>query len=195
MALTLVTAASGDLVTLDELRAHLNIDDQGMDGLLRGFIAAATAEIEGANGWLGRAFLTQTWKFTIDEFTAWRIRIPLAPLASITSIEYIALDGTLTTLSSSLYSVFTGPTPGFVEPVYGQSWPSARYQSEAVRITYVCGYGAAAAVPDLIKLAIKMRAGALLAARESSVPGMPEVREWDWARNMLENLRVRVSCP
>lgn len=192
MALTLITAPVLEPVSLEEARAHLRIDGEYEDLTIRGMLRAALAELDGHHGWLGRAILTQTWKFTIDAFPCGAIRLPLPPLQSVTSVKYLDGAGVEQTLSSALYTVFTGPEPGFVEPVYGGTWPVTRGITEAVRITYVAGWASAAAIPEPIKLYLKMRAGTLYATRET-VGALKE--DAPWARFMLENYRIRALCP
>lgn len=115
-------------------------DDTAHDSHLTRIIGAVTRDVERHTR---RALITQTWQLKLREFRATRrILLPRPPLASIGSIVYFNDSGVSTTLSSALYQVATGSTPGFVEPAYGQDWPSTRAETaEAITITYTCGYG------------------------------------------------------
>jgi uncharacterized phiE125 gp8 family phage protein len=104
-----------------------------------------------------RAFNTQTWDLTLDQFPCDAITMPLSNLISVTTITYIATDGTSTTLSTDYYSVDTASSPGRIYLKWGQVWPPTRSIENSVVIRFVCGYGATAAlVPAAIKQAILM---------------------------------------
>jgi len=101
-------------------------------------IATALADAERCTR---RAFITQTWRLSLREFPP-RIYLPRPPLQSITSIQYTDDDGTIQTLSSSLYQVTLDASPAYVEPAFGKSWPSIRSETvEPIVITYVAGFG------------------------------------------------------
>jgi len=108
-----------------------------------------------------RAFITQTWDDKRDGFPCEDnfLELPLAPLISLTSVTYVDPAGVTQTLSASLYTVDApvGPKarPGRVVLAYGQVWPSTRDVVNAVVVRFVAGYGAAAAVPSLIKTCLK----------------------------------------
>jgi uncharacterized phiE125 gp8 family phage protein len=67
-------------LSLAELKSHLRLDFNDEDALLFGYLRAAVAHIEGADGWLGRQLINATWELRLDCFT-WPIRMPLPPLA------------------------------------------------------------------------------------------------------------------
>ncbi len=176
-ALTLVTApSSGDpVVTSTEAKLYARQDETADDTLFTGLIAAATKLAE---KWTRRFFVTQTWKYFIDcfpgnsiypaflrvpmaipapDYTNDQILIPRPPLLSITHIKYYDTSGTQQTLSSANYQVDVASEPGRIIPSYGNTWPATRYPYlNAVEIQFVAGYGAASAVPDDIKTAIKL---------------------------------------
>jgi uncharacterized phiE125 gp8 family phage protein len=166
------------------------------DPLLIALLEAARGEIDGGRGWLGRALITQTWDLVLDEFPAVTrnnpyaaIKVPLPPLQSVTSVTYLDDNGVSQTLSASLYDVDIKSEPGQVRPAYGESWPTTRDTPQAVTVRFVAGYGAAAAVPALIKLWLRIRLSTLYEHREqfvtgtivSSLPGMDA---------MLDSLRI-----
>ena len=102
-------------------------------------IAAATADLERHTR---RAFITQTWRLSLNCFPDWRIYLPRPPLQSVTSIQYVDANGTMQSHSSTLYRVTTDAAPGYIEPAYNQVWPVTRpMTSEAVQITFVAGFG------------------------------------------------------
>ncbi len=155
--LKLVTESTIEPVKLDEFKLSQRIDWDDEDGLLASYLTAARKYIEGITN---RQFVNATWRLALDCFPCWEIRFPRAPLASVSSIQYVDSDGTTQTLSSLAYQVDTYREPGLILPAYGYSWPSAREQSSAVLVLAVVGYGASAsATPELAKRAICSLAG------------------------------------
>ena len=102
---------------------------------------AIKAAIDDAERCTRRAFITQTWRLSLREFPA-RIYLPRPPLQSITSIVYVDSFGATQTLSPSLYQVTLDDSPAYVEPAFGQAWPSIRSETvDPIKITYVAGFG------------------------------------------------------
>lgn len=138
--MTLIVAPTAEPVTLAELKAQLGIktDDQLSDSVLLRRLAEAR---KWAEGYTQRSFMPQVHELRLDVFPAnGEIRLPLPPVTEIVSIKYIADDGTLTTVDAADYALDTaGPVP-FVRPVYGETWPSPRAESSAVRVRYAAGY-------------------------------------------------------
>jgi uncharacterized phiE125 gp8 family phage protein len=170
MGLSLVTGPTTEPVTLAETKAHLRVDIAEDDGLIAGYILAARRYAE---GYTRRAFMTQTWDYTIDY--AWpstnasgyctqRITLPLPPLQSVASISYVDTDGNTQTLSSDQYLVKTDDTSGVIEPAYGVTWPDIRYQIWAVTVRFVAGW---AQIPDEIRMAILLLVGHWYENRET----------------------------
>ncbi len=78
MIARLITPPSADPVSLAETKTHLRVahgEDDAYIGLL---ISAATQYLDGYDGILRRALVTQTWETDAD-------RLPLAPVQSVTS--------------------------------------------------------------------------------------------------------------
>jgi len=86
-------------------------------------------------------------------------------------ITYIDGDGALQTLSTDYYDVQTG-WPGVINLAEGYAWPTTKKVLGAVKITFVCGYGATPSlVPEAIRIAILMTVGHLYNNRESTIVG------------------------
>lgn len=170
--LKLITEPSTEPVTLAELKAQARVDTDitDDDSMLTAYGVAARQQCEQI---LGRALITQTWARVIDCFPWTEIELGMPPVSAITSITYIDTAGATQTLSSSAYVLDpTGEEPGFVLPAYGYTWPTTLDTAGAVTVTFTCGYGAAAAVPEPIKLWIKMRAATLYRFREAISGGL-----------------------
>ena len=90
--------------------------------------------------------------------------LPRGAAQAVSSVKYIAQDGTLTTLATSVYSTeIASEGASYVHLAYNQTWPTARYVHNAVQITYTAGYADLgspsdyrANIPEAIKLALKM---------------------------------------
>lgn len=155
MALTLFAAPDGEPVTLAEAKSHLRVDVADDDVLITALITGSRLHLDGRDGWLNRALVTQDWDLTLDAFPAGAIEVPLPPLQSITHIKYLDTTGVEQTWPASKYTVDIKSAPGRIEPAYGETYPSTRAVLNAVTIRFRAGYGAAAAVPEAIKLGLK----------------------------------------
>lgn len=166
MQLTLVTPPAATPVTLAEVKEHLRVSNTKSDSFLTALIAATTQHLDGRAGTLRRALVTQTWRVDAPDFPACRsLELPLPPLQSVTSVQYYDADGVLQTFDAANYRVIATDMFGHVELVSGASWPVTQDRSDAVRVTFVAGYGAAAAVPDGIKHALKLHIADLFGSR------------------------------
>lgn len=168
MPLKLITAPAERPVSLAEARLHLRVDHQDEDELIAGLLDAAIAHLEGKDGVLGRALVTQTWELILDHLPDEAIQIPLAPLQSVTSVRYYDTANALQTLAPALYYVDTANEPGWVTRVSAATWPETFDGANSVLVRFVAGYGAASAVPGPIKAAIKLLVGHLYRNREAT---------------------------
>lgn len=149
-----VAPPAAEPVTAADVRSRLGIGTEISDDALTAFIKSARQTIDGADGWLGRALITQTWKLVGPGFPFEPIRLPLPPYQSVVSVKYFDGTGVQQTIDPSLYQVEAG-SRSYLIPVYGTYWPSARRPSGAVEIVYKAGYGdAGTAVPEPIRQAI-----------------------------------------
>lgn len=177
----IVTAPSGDVVTLSDLKSHLKYESSDQDDYIESLRDVAVDAIERD---LRCQLLTATWDVYFDQFpfvstftgvdygsdygiprglehrTSW-LSIRKAPVSSITSIVYTDVDGTSRTLSTDIYTLNNKRTPARVTLKHLKSWPSTRAIEQAVRVRFVAGYGTAADVPAAIKHAIKLKVDGL----------------------------------
>lgn len=146
-------APAAPLLTIADAKAHLRVDHADEDALISGLIDAAHAHIDGYGGTLGRALITQTWTVDFPTFMN-RMDIPLAPVQSAT-IQYYDSTNAQQTLATSVYAVLTDGLGPYVDLKYNQQWPQTYTRDDAVKITFVAGYGAtAASVPAAIRAAM-----------------------------------------
>lgn len=174
MRVNLITPASLEPVTLDELKLHLKPADEDTteDEYLEGLITTAREHAEDVTR---RAILSQTWDLYLDEFPSEEfIDLPFGNLQTITSIAYKDSDGVSTSMTETTdYLVeLNGEQVGRIVLAYGQTWPSfTAYPSNPITIRFVCGWTTAALVPYRIKAAIKMLCSDLYEMRGEPVLG------------------------
>ena len=163
MSYTLITAPATEPVTEALLREHATLDSNVSSALLTLYLKAARASAEGITG---RAILPQTWEATFDAFSD-ALELAKPPVVSISSLSYYDTSGTLQVLSPTAYVLDARTLPGWVVPVYGESWPATQPRVNAVTVRFVSGYANEASVPDEIKHWIYARAAAAIDNRES----------------------------
>lgn len=173
MALRLIDGPDAEPLSLAQVRLHLRIDASGApashpdDELLTRYIAAARRHLDGRDGWLGRVFITQTWDLLLDRFPAAEIRVPLPPLQSVSSVQYMDTAGDTQTLSTDDYTVDAVSEPGWIVPGTA-GWPSTYDQINAVAVRFVAGYGTTGAdVPETIVQAMLLLIGHWYQNREA----------------------------
>lgn len=182
--MTLVRIASPAALPIDEaiVFAHLRLilDDEGEPDaaeadLVRGYLAAACALLDGPGGMLARCLISQTWALKLPRFPRGPIAIPLPPVSAVSSVAYLDPAGASQTLDAGAYVVAgLGSDDVSVHPAPGASWPAVRSgHPEAVTVTFVAGYGATAAdVPEPIRGAILEIVADRYAFRESVSAGV-----------------------
>ena len=140
--------------TTAEAKEEMRIDFSDHDTKIGTLITAAR---RWAEDYTRRAFITQTWVQRMDYFPNNLIELAKPPVQSVTSIQYIDTDGDTQTWAASSYIVDTKAIRCRITPEWGDWWPSERDIMNAVIITFVSGYGAAASnVPEEIRQAILM---------------------------------------
>jgi uncharacterized phiE125 gp8 family phage protein len=148
------TDAATEPVTQAEAQLWCKQDDDTDDAIFDSLIIGARRWVE---NWTGRALIDQTWTQIID----WRfpriITLPYPPLSSITSLAYTDSAGDSQTLTEDTdFIASTNQVKPILYEAWTKSWPSVRPIREAITVTYVAGYGAAAAnVPDDFKIAMR----------------------------------------
>jgi uncharacterized phiE125 gp8 family phage protein len=144
------------IVTWAEAKAHLRLDSDFEQDLVEGYIAAATAWIDGPEGWLGRSIGVQTLELTDCAFG--NDALPYGPIVSIESIHYKDAPGLEQELPDTDYRLLLNGS------IYAQAWPAVGSDPEAVRVRYVAGY---ASVPSPIKQAILLLIGQWFVTRQA----------------------------
>ena len=178
---TLITAPTTEPVSLADARRQCRIDGTEHDATLAALITAARQHIEAVTR---RALITQTWELRLDEWPEDELELPHAPVQSITSIQYVDQNGALQTLSSSVYATELPAgdyaMPGEIRLAVNSTWPVILGDDGVVRIRYVAGYGAGAAVPKALTSALLLLVQAWFdQSRDSSIAlGAAEALLW-----------------
>jgi uncharacterized phiE125 gp8 family phage protein len=168
----IVTPAASLPVTRSDAKAEFRIETTHYDDEIDRKLAVATEEVEEE---CRLQLLNATWKLILDRFPEsdhcgpGEILIEKCPVASITSVVYVATDGTTTTLATSDYRTDLVGFPARIQPAFGLAWPATRDVSNAVTVTFVAGYGASAiSAPARTKQAVLCRARELFEGCDES---------------------------
>lgn len=156
-----VAGDGAPVVTLEEVKEHLRVRHDREDGNLTIYLAAAIADLDGAEGWLGRALVERTYVKTFDDTTG-VLRLPYPPIVSISAVEIRAPDGTWSSLAAGSWAL-DGRN---VTPAVGTAWPD----NSGLRVTYRAGYDPSAGrpLPFNIRAAILLMVGDLYENRATS---------------------------
>jgi len=164
-------------VTLERARQHLRNEDLHYDDdYMRGIIRAAVDVLERT---YGLALLTQTvrqWHASFPCDSAKPMMLRIAPLISVTSIQYIDSAGATQTWSASEYT--TGHYNGrpIIVPKTTYTWPTDTDPDHpnAVIITYQAGYGDKPSnVPPVITQSLLLSITDFYENRTDSVRNLP----------------------
>lgn len=204
MALKLVTPPTDYPVTLEEAKAHLVVEHDDHDGLIEIYIAAASQNVDGPLGFLGRALVDQTWDYFLDAFPcrghreSHVIEIPLPPLIEVVEFKYQDANGDEQDVDPDSYVVDTASEPARIVLLRNGRRPTPREAANAVRIRFRAGYVTADSppadnTPFPVKAGILLHVGDLYRNRETNVLG-ERVGMMPWAaEQLLRPYRVTLS--
>ncbi len=159
------------LVAAADAKAALRIEHTDDDAVIAAISAAAETWLDGWEGVLRRALVTQQWRIAVCEADGYgRLFAPLSPVQSLEAIQYYPPDSeTLTTATLSNFRLIKAPDWAYVEPKPGFSWPSVDDRPDALQAVFKIGYGdTAAAVPATIVHAAKLLIGHFYENREQT---------------------------
>lgn len=186
-------APTAHVVSLEEAKLFLRVDGNDEDDLITTLRDMAVEQLDGWAGILGRCLVTQTWRQDLGGFPVEdRIRLPLRPVASVSSVTYYDASNASQTLATSVYAgPFTDELGAYIVLKFGQSWPVTYAREDAVSVTFVAG-AAAASIPARAKLlALQMIADAY-DSRETVAFGVSveKIPLSTRAENLLASLRL-----
>jgi uncharacterized phiE125 gp8 family phage protein len=173
-----------------QLAARADVSDDGTSDLDAEIIAQVKAITEEAEHYCRRAFISQTWRVTLDAFPA-AIELPHPPLLSVAHVKFYDADGMQQTLDPQDYLVDTENEPGFVVPAPGKAWPATAARINAVEVQYTCGYGLdESSVPDSIKGYILAKFQSQIASSSSAVVLVSEPFNVAYLNRLLDRYKV-----
>lgn len=186
-------APSGTPVSLEEIKAHCRVDGTDSDTVLTGLLNAAVSHLDGYSGILGRCMVEQSWRVDLADWpTGGLIRLPFPDVTAITSVKYFDADNVERTVDSASYQRVEDALGSLVRLVDDYSTPSVYDDRlDAVQVTFVAGFGNAAAVPAALKVAIMLLVSHWNENREAVVAG--GVSELPFAVNALVSPFRRVG--
>lgn len=141
------------------------------DDVVAALIQAATEEIDGPDGWLGRALGPQTLELALSQWPCGRVvSLPCRPIIEIEAVTYLDGDGAEQEVAADNYCRVLN-TLRFAEAF---SAPATLCADDAIRIRYRAGYdgtdadsGGTGAVPERAKQAIIIAVQELLRTASS----------------------------
>lgn len=155
MSLHLIAPVADEPVTLAEAKALLRIDGNDLDTDLTAALEAARAEAE---HFAGRSFAPQTWRLSRDDWWAGGLFLPMSPVESVESVEYLDTAGNWQTIAPSNY-LLDGDHLHFD---LAFDLPRVLSRDDAIRVEYTTGTWHADSngsnLPTAIKRAITMLA-------------------------------------
>jgi len=162
----LVTGPTVEPISLTEAKLFLRVDQSTEDNLITAMIIAARQWVE---DYTWRPLCSQTWKLNLD-FTEVKQYIGLnkGPIQSVTHIKYFTTLYTQSTMSTGDFQTDIINEPGRIKIL---TMPAVFDMMNAMEIQFVCGYGVAASVPDVIKQAMYLMLGHWYEHREAVTVG------------------------
>lgn len=102
------------------------------------------------------------------------VRLPMWPITSVDAVKYLDTDGTLQTLSTSLYRTELVQCPATVRPAINEDWPSIQTDAiDGFRVEVTAGYSTAGTVPRIYRQMIKLLVGHWFKNREAAMVPSP----------------------
>lgn len=153
-------------VTIEEIRAHLNIDGTDQDTLLTQKATAATGLCE---RYAGLSFVTQTRRVTLSTFSCKDVILPYGPVQEITRFIYMDAEGAEQDVAEDTYTLDLNSDLAKVRVT--ESWPTTNAVLNNVVIEYETGQDVAD-VPIEAKEAVLRLTARLYEKRGDSSEGV-----------------------
>ena len=146
----IITEPAVEPVTLEQVKNHSRITHIEDDSWLLMAMVVARQYVEKT---CELSLITQTRRTTFDGFRKPWLTLAYGPTISISEIKYYDQTNTLQTLTN--YQAALESNPCLIVPAAGQPWPQTMPNKiDAVKVTYVAGYGDPENVPAALKQAI-----------------------------------------
>ena len=183
-----VTAATGNILTSNEVKTHLKVDTTADDNLIAALIVACT---NSAQEYTNRFFLETTLDMFADEWKEISTLLK-SPVTSVDSIKYFDQDDNQQTLDTSVYAfdMVSMPARIFLKP--NQTFPVLSERKNAIEVRYKVGVSSASDVDQAIKQAVLLTIGNYYENRQAVVTGTIATELPMNAKFLLDQYRVQV---
>lgn len=156
-----ITPPVSEPLSLAQAKLYLRVDHSADDTLISDLITAARG---GAETWLRRSLMTQSWKLAYDDYIPEMVMLPMGPVNDITSISAIDRDGTTSVVDDALYYLNAAKDTLVLD---------SDVFSHRVEIVYSAGYGDASDVPPAITQGLLAHIAAMYDARGEAETDLP----------------------
>lgn len=141
MPVVVVTSAESEPISLADAKKHLRLSESFTedDTLIEDAISAARKIGENRTH---RAWGVQTYDAYFDVFPGsdQPLELPLPPLLSVESVQYVDLEGVAVTLPAEDYEIDKVSMVGSIFPAFGKIWPETRGRKNGVVVRFRAGY-------------------------------------------------------
>lgn len=202
-----VVQPTAEPLTLEEVKLHLRVTTADEDDWIEPQITAARQAAENfcnryiaeqgvemrADGW------PCFWWGSYGGYVHGPMVLPGSDPARDVVMKYVDPDGTEQTLDPAVYSVNQFRAPSTLGLAYNQSWPAARNEQGAIRVTYTAGYSIPGALlqpyplPAAIRAAMLLTIGHLYENREAVVIGATVAELPLGVQNLLQPFRLSLG--
>ncbi len=165
--LTLITPPGSEPISISEAAGYMRVDTSDDAAYIQDIIKAAREYCE---AFQRRAYITQTWELSLQEFPNGYndrlndcqgsniIELPKGSLQTVDSFTYTDYAGTIRTMTQNVnYILSTRGVLGKLAPPYAVIWPpDPLFPLDPIVIKFTCGYGEPEDVPMKVKQAMYM---------------------------------------
>lgn len=189
MAIAVITAPTGEPVSLAEAKRQCVVEHDLDDDLLTLLISVAREHGEALTR---RSWAPQTLELTLDRFPTKSsyIELPYGPVSGLLSIKYmVANDDTEYAFDKAKLRFDFSRLLGRTMLKAGEAWPTDAVE---VRVSYTAGW-AAAEFPSALKQWALVKIASLYSQRENLVVGPHMLTVMELTRNFADSLLDRYT--
>jgi uncharacterized phiE125 gp8 family phage protein len=172
------------IVTVEEVKTNAGgIEDASEDALIGLMIRSAQSYVEAA---ADTVLNPSTVVERFGGFSCGAIKLGREPVRSVTSVLYMAVDGTETALAADKRQEWLTHNPPLIAPLPDAYWPEVKTGAMGpVKVTYEAGPALAVNARDEFKLAVVMIATATFEHRDAFLKN-GELKVPDLVRQLVQ---------
>lgn len=156
---------TAEVISLDDAKAHLNVEHEDDDDLIRDMLAAALGHVESVTG---QRLAAQSLTCSCDSWSD-MAALPLAPISEVAALRYFDVNGIERTVETEIYEARLYGLMAEIVIVGRHVWPAVQ-AGRLITLDAKVGYEPGDA-PFEIVAAAKLILGDLYANRESGQVG------------------------